>query len=114
MSPARSAVIHAHFYQPPREDPWLELIEREPGAAPFHDWNRRIERECYRAVAAARLPAGTPYAWIAGESGVVRALRRHLVGERGFDRRRVTFAGYWRRGLSEEDLRAAALADATA
>ncbi|HEU5218648.1 MAG TPA: DUF3536 domain-containing protein [Gemmatimonadales bacterium] len=53
----RSAVIHAHFYQPPREDPWLELIEREPGAAPFHDWNRRIERECYRAVVAARLPA---------------------------------------------------------
>ena len=53
----RSAVIHAHFYQPPREEPWLELIEREPGAAPFHDWNRRIERECYRAVVAARLPA---------------------------------------------------------
>lgn len=53
----RSAAIHAHFYQPPREEPWLELIEREPGAAPFHDWNRRIERECYRAVVAARLPA---------------------------------------------------------
>ncbi|WP_405432127.1 siderophore-interacting protein [Micromonospora sp. NBC_00617] len=66
------------------------------------------------ALRAARLPAGTPYAWIAGESGVVRALRRHLVGERGFDRRRVTFAGYWRRGLSEEDLRAEALAGATA
>jgi alpha-amylase/alpha-mannosidase (GH57 family) len=57
MTSARSAVIHAHFYQPPREDPWLELLEREPGAAPFHDWNRRIERECYRAVVAARLPA---------------------------------------------------------
>ncbi|KAB1946317.1 siderophore-interacting protein [Micromonospora sp. ALFpr18c] len=66
------------------------------------------------SVRAARLPAGTPYAWIAGESGVVRALRRHLVGERGFDRRRVTFAGYWRRGLSEEDLRAEALAGVTA
>lgn len=56
MTSSRSAVIHAHFYQPPREDPWLELLEREPGAAPFHDWNRRIERECYRAVVAARLP----------------------------------------------------------
>ncbi len=53
----RSTVVHAHFYQPPREDPWLELIERELGAAPFHDWNRRIERECYRSVVAARLPA---------------------------------------------------------
>ncbi|NBM19915.1 siderophore-interacting protein [Streptomyces sp. GC420] len=57
------------------------------------------------SVRAAELPSGTPYAWIAGESGTVRALRRHLVGERGFDRRAVTFAGYWRRGLSEEQLR---------
>jgi hypothetical protein len=57
MTSVRSAVIHAHFYQPPREEPWLELLEREAGAAPFHDWNRRIERECYRAVVAARLPA---------------------------------------------------------
>jgi alpha-amylase/alpha-mannosidase (GH57 family) len=53
----RSVVIHAHFYQPPREEPWLELVEAEPSAAPFHDWNRRIERECYRAVVAARIPA---------------------------------------------------------
>ena len=52
----RSIVIHAHFYQPPREEPWLELVEREAGAAPFHDWNQRIERECYRAVVAARIP----------------------------------------------------------
>lgn len=56
-APGRSVVIHAHFYQPPREEPWLELVEREPSAAPFHDWNRRIERECYRAVVAARIPA---------------------------------------------------------
>jgi len=52
----RSVVIHGHYYQPPREDPWLEILEREPGAAPFHDWNQRIERECYRAVVAARVP----------------------------------------------------------
>lgn len=47
-------VLHGHFYQPPREDPWLEEVEREPSAAPFHDWNERIEQECYRAVVAAR------------------------------------------------------------
>ena len=47
-------VIHGHFYQPPREDPWLETVEREPSAAPAHDWNQRIEQECYRAVVAAR------------------------------------------------------------
>ncbi|MGW7195495.1 siderophore-interacting protein [Streptomyces chryseus] len=57
------------------------------------------------AVRAAELPEGTPYTWIAGESSCVRALRRHLVQERNFDRKRVTFVGYWRRGLSEEQLR---------
>jgi NADPH-dependent ferric siderophore reductase len=50
-------------------------------------------------------PARAPYAWIAGESGRVKELRRHLVRERGIDRRRVTFVGYWRQGLSEEQLR---------
>jgi hypothetical protein len=49
-------VIHGHFYQPPREDPWLEEVPREPGAWPYHDWNQRIEHECYRAVVAARVP----------------------------------------------------------
>ncbi|MYS92648.1 MULTISPECIES: siderophore-interacting protein [Streptomyces] len=55
----------------------------------------------------ARLPpAQRPYVWIAGESGCVKQLRRHFVRERGIDRRRVTFVGYWRRGVSEEQLRA--------
>ena len=53
----RSVIFHAHFYQPPREEPWLEQVEREPNAAPYHDWNQKIERECYRAVVAARIPA---------------------------------------------------------
>lgn len=47
-------VVHGHFYQPPREDPWLEAVVRESSAAPAHDWNERIEQECYRAVVAAR------------------------------------------------------------
>ena len=50
-----AVVIHGHFYQPPREDPFLDEVEAEPSAAPFHDWNQRIERECYRAVVAARI-----------------------------------------------------------
>ncbi|MDX2690736.1 siderophore-interacting protein [Streptomyces scabiei] len=61
------------------------------------------------AVRAARLPsAERPYVWTAGESGRVKALRRHFVAERGIDRRRVTFVGYWRHGMTEEQLRAAA------
>lgn len=60
------------------------------------------------AIRGARLPAAErPYVWIAGESGRVKELRRHFVGERGVDRRRVTFAGYWRQGLTEEQLREA-------
>ena len=51
----RSVVVHGHFYQPPRENPWLEVVEREANAAPAHDWNERIEQECYAPVAAARI-----------------------------------------------------------
>lgn len=48
----RSVVLHAHCYQPPREDPWLELVDVEPSASPDHDWNERIDRECYARLAA--------------------------------------------------------------
>jgi hypothetical protein len=47
--------IHGHFYQPPRENPYLDSIERQPSAAPFHDWNERIYHECYRPNAFARI-----------------------------------------------------------
>ncbi len=47
--------IHGHFYQPPRENPYLDAIERQPSAAPFHDWNERIHHECYRPNAFARI-----------------------------------------------------------
>jgi NADPH-dependent ferric siderophore reductase len=59
-----------------------------------------------RTIRSAPLPpAERPYVWIAGESGRVKELRRHFVRERGTDRRRVTFVGYWRQGLTEEQLR---------
>jgi alpha-amylase/alpha-mannosidase (GH57 family) len=47
--------IHGHFYQPPRENPYLDVIERQPSAAPFHNWNERIHHECYRPNAFARV-----------------------------------------------------------
>ncbi|HEX2958126.1 MAG TPA: DUF3536 domain-containing protein [Chitinispirillaceae bacterium] len=48
-------VIHGHFYQPPRENPWINCIEVQPSAAPSHDWNERIYDQCYRPNAYSRL-----------------------------------------------------------
>jgi hypothetical protein len=50
--------IHGHFYQPPRENPWLEAIEPQPSAHPYRDWNERITAECYRPNLAARVIDG--------------------------------------------------------
>ena len=47
--------IHGHFYQPPRENPWLEAIEPQDEAAPYHDWNERINAECYAPNTASRI-----------------------------------------------------------
>ncbi len=55
-------IIHGHFYQPPREDPWTGQIERQPSAAPYHDWNERIHDECYGPNA---------FAHIIGARGVI-------------------------------------------
>lgn len=70
---------------------WLARDENAPSAL--------------ESIRTAELPGTAPYAWLAGEAGTVKELRRHLVRERGLDRRHVTFVGYWRRGLSEEQLR---------
>ncbi len=51
---SRFVCIHGHFYQPPRENPWLEAVEVEDSAAPYHDWNQRITAQCYAPGAAAR------------------------------------------------------------
>lgn len=55
------------------------------------------------AVRAAAFPAGSVFVWLGGEAGAVRALRRHLVGERGLDKRSIHFTGYWRRRLTHDD-----------
>jgi len=57
--------IHGHFYQPPRENPWLNQIQFQASALPYHDWNERVTRECYGPNTRARL---------LGEGGRIRAL----------------------------------------
>jgi alpha-amylase/alpha-mannosidase (GH57 family) len=51
----RNICIHGHFYQPPRENPWLEEVEFQDSAYPYHDWNERITAECYAPNAASRI-----------------------------------------------------------
>jgi alpha-amylase/alpha-mannosidase (GH57 family) len=51
----RFVCVHGHFYQPPRENPWLDAIDSQPSAAPYHDWNARITAECYAPNTAARI-----------------------------------------------------------
>ena len=52
---SRFVTIHGHFYQPPRENAWLEEIEVQDSAAPYHDWNERVSAECYAPNTAARI-----------------------------------------------------------
>ena len=47
MKGPRYICVHGHFYQPPRENPWLEAVERQESAWPAHDWNARVTEECY-------------------------------------------------------------------
>ena len=77
MRQPRYVCIHGHFYQPPRENPWLGVVEVQDSAAPFHDWNERITHECYAPNTRARLLDGqgriinllNNYAWISFNFG---------------------------------------------
>jgi alpha-amylase/alpha-mannosidase (GH57 family) len=53
--PQRYLCVHGHFYQPPRENPWLETVELQESATPYHDWNERITSECYAPNGASRI-----------------------------------------------------------
>src|SRR5215831_11288682 len=54
----RYLCIHGHFYQPPRENAWLEYVEQQDSAYPFHDWNERITAECYAPNGMSRILDG--------------------------------------------------------
>lgn len=95
-----------------RASAYIEVSAREErqtfetrGAVEVH-WLLRGERPwgaaLLDAVRMASFPGGAPYAWVSGEAGVVKQVRRHLVREREVDKRRICFTGYWRTGLSEE------------
>lgn len=74
-SPQRYVCIHGHFYQPPRENPWLETVETQDSAAPYHDWNERVTAECYAPNGAARI--------VNAENRIIRILNNY--GRMSFD-----------------------------
>ncbi|MGV9264150.1 siderophore-interacting protein [Kitasatospora sp. NPDC003701] len=86
----------------PGEEAYLAGPADRPGLGVTWLYRSKGAPTLPEAVRAAELPAGEPYAWIAGEAASVRELRRHLVGERGTDRRAVCFMGYWRAGRTED------------
>ena len=112
------AGILAHLPADAAAHVWIEVADPRdeqplPGAcAASVTWVVRGPATLADTVRAADLPS-LDYAWIAGESGGVKALRRHLVDERGLHRSRVRFTGYWRRGASEETLLAEVVAGGT-
>lgn len=57
-APDRFVCVHGHFYQPPRENPWLETVEVQDSARPYHDWNARVTAECYAPNTASRILDG--------------------------------------------------------
>ena len=77
----------------------VEISWLHRGATPAHESQLLLD-----AVRSSAIPDIHGYFWLAGESSVVTALRRHLVNERGVHRRQVNFTGYWRHGRTENDL----------
>ncbi|HYT87927.1 MAG TPA: malto-oligosyltrehalose synthase, partial [Gemmataceae bacterium] len=65
----RYVCIHGHFYQPPRENAWLEAVELQDSAYPYHDWNERLTAECYAPNAVARI--------LDGEGRIVRLVNNY-------------------------------------
>ncbi|GAA3764987.1 siderophore-interacting protein [Plantactinospora mayteni] len=104
---ALPAGAHAHaFVELP--DPAEEQHFDTPAALTLH-WLHRGDpptahgSRLLDAVRAAAFPVGSVFAWLAGEAGTVRALRRHLVDDRGLPKQSIDFTGYWRRNLTQDD-----------
>lgn len=96
LPPSARALVFAEVADPLEQQPL-------PGEVEVRWLHRSRGESLVAAVRAASFPAGHASAWLAGEAGAVRTLRRHLVGERGVPKRSIEFAGYWRRDLTQDD-----------
>ncbi|TJZ58663.1 siderophore-interacting protein [Streptomyces piniterrae] len=104
LPPGARAVAYIEVADPAEEqlftteaDLTVHWVHRNDGEAGHGDALLSAVRE------APPFPSGSVFAWLAGEAGMVREIRRHLLGERGMDKRQIDFTGYWRRKLTQED-----------
>ncbi|WP_308202912.1 SIP domain-containing protein [Crossiella sp. SN42] len=97
LAPGRKALVYLEVPDAADEQPLSTAAELE-----LH-WVRQGPDALLNAVRGAELPSGTGLAWLAGEAGAVRSLRRHLLGERGMAKRDIEFTGYWRLRLTQDD-----------
>ncbi|MGI5270944.1 siderophore-interacting protein [Nonomuraea sp. CA-218870] len=95
---ARDGAPHGAHLVPAVREAALRLLPPLPAPEDFQD----VDVDAAELWEVPEAPSGPLYAWLAGEAAVIRKLRRHLVAERGMDRRAVAFMGYWRLGRSED------------
>ncbi|AXB47179.1 siderophore-interacting protein [Amycolatopsis albispora] len=88
----------------PEEEQVFETAAKDVEITWVHRGTRPHGEAVLEAVRAASLPEGKAYGWLSGEASLVKYARRHLVRERGVDKRAITFTGYWRQGKSEEEV----------
>jgi NADPH-dependent ferric siderophore reductase len=82
----------------------VDEVAIEPGPLHRVTWlPRQRDAGLVDALRGWNVPAGPGFAWLAGEAGVVKEMRRHLVRERRFPKERIRFVGYWRRGFTEDE-----------
>ncbi|GAB2599157.1 siderophore-interacting protein [Streptomyces capparidis] len=103
LAPGERALVYAEVADAAEEQRWdgagdVEVHWLHRGATPAGRSTALID-----AVRGARFPDGPVFAWVAGEASAVRAVRRHLVNERGIDKRDVAFTGYWRLHLAQDE-----------
>lgn len=103
LAPGERAFVCAEVADSAEEQRWRSAGDVDVRWVHRADVPRANAPALLDAVRGTPLPGGEGFAWIAGEASLVRTVRRHLVDERGMDRRAVAFTGYWRRHLSQDD-----------
>jgi len=103
LHPSTRALVFVELDDPADEQLLHSTPEVRMRWAHRANWDSPPGEALVTALRHTTFPLGAPYAWLAGEAGLVRTLRRHLVNDRGIAKPSITFTGYWRHGKAESD-----------